>query len=1293
MDATNPELGEKAGDVVDRYELIDKVGEGGMGTVWRARQEQPVKREVALKIIKLGMDTREVVVRFEAERQALALMDHPFIAKVLDGGATANGRPYFVMELVQGIPITDYCDRNQLGLRDRIELMVHVCEAVQHAHQKGVIHRDLKPSNVLVAELDGIPIPQVIDFGIAKATSAELTEKTFMTQEAQIIGTPEYMAPEQADMTSSDIDTRADVYSLGVLLYELLTGYRPFDLRALLEKGYMELLRTIREDDPVRPSTRVTTRHASDASTASTDSNTQLLSKRLRGDLDWIVMKALEKERDRRYDSATSLALDLERHLRMEPVEAAPPSAAYRMRKFVRRRKGTVITVAAITMLLIGGSIGTGWGWWEAHERGLELETALGEKSQALAAESEALAAESLALAEKSEALVAESNALVAESEARAHAEAQQAIAKDERDRAKRAEEQAVQRASELEKVTDFQRSRLDHVDVPGMAAVIRETLMQQIPEERRSEAESMLEGVNMITVAFNVMRDSILGPTQLAIETEFKDDTVTQAFLLQHLARSMQQLGISRDAVDAQERALALMKSEKVLGGDHVMNSLLLASSQALSLGDIDLAEEQAQEALDMVYADIADRPREKFSAESAMGAILMSKGEYQEALEHLNRADDLAKLHLKEDAHEVLVMRNTMALTLMHLGSYEEAEEISLGVLAILEACGEPCTLDWNIARARLANIYSTRGDDMKAIPIYESSLEYIRSAIGDTHHQTLMLMRDLGSAYLGRQRWSDAQPILESALEGFTDLNGEDHLDTLVTRERLGRVLAGTGKRSRASEELKAVHAALSEKLGVDHNVTSEARSSLVKVLLDRGRYKEAEPLLQLSLQSRIDRFGEDDAAVFVIRNNIGYSLEKQEKFDEAEAAYRAAYEALNRTLGPMHRNTLTSLGNVGIMLHTQKKYEEAIPILEESLAGKQEIMGASHAQTLAVHWPLAQCLQATGRLEEACEAWALLKEEAERSDGVDSPRKVTATYSLATCLKRVSRMQESQAEILDCWKSVRQHLGEKHEYSMLILNQVVTVFELQYDYEGALPWLEKQLELRETMSTNAHPYTVGCRANLAIGLQNVGRQADALPLIEEAKDQVLAAFGPTEEATIQVHLHYTESARANGQAEAGTKAMQDLVTALRGNDKVEDAWTAWAIVNLGSHLISAGQFDEAEAAFQEARTLAGDAWPGDSWHARELQSLTGVLHMHRGRFADAERELLAAAEWMFTSESMPTLGETTSRGHPRMAMERLLELYAAWDEADPNQNHTEAIATWTENRETWMTNPER
>ena len=377
---------ETIGQKIGRYKILEKIGEGGCGVVYVAEQTEPVRRRVALKVIKLGMDTKAVVARFEAERQALAMMDHPNIAKVFDAGTTETGRPYFIMELVRGIRITDYCDQNNLRTKNRLDLFMKVCQAIQHAHQKGIIHRDIKPSNILVTLHDGVPVPKVIDFGIAKATEGKLTDATVYTQLHQFIGTPAYMSPEQAEMSGLDIDTRSDIYSLGVLLYELLTGKTPFDATELMSLGIDAMRKTIREKDPVRPSTKLATLKKEELTTTAQRRSVEgaKLVHQLRGDLDWIVMKCLEKDRTRRYETANGLASDISRHLNNETVVARPPSSAYRFQKLVRRNKLAFIAAAAVFTALCLGIIATT----------LQSVQATRAKHLALAAQDQAVAAQ-----------------------------------------------------------------------------------------------------------------------------------------------------------------------------------------------------------------------------------------------------------------------------------------------------------------------------------------------------------------------------------------------------------------------------------------------------------------------------------------------------------------------------------------------------------------------------------------------------------------------------------------------------------------------------------------------------------------------------------------------------------------------------------------------------------------------------------------------------------------------------------------------------------------------------------
>ncbi len=506
---------EVPGTVIGPYKLLEQIGEGGFGVVFLAEQTAPVKRKVALKVIKPGMDTRQVIARFEAERQALALMDHPNIAKVFDAGTTGGvegpgsrvegqesliphpsslipsaGRPYFVMELVRGVSITDYCDQHQLAPRERLELFLDVCHAVQHAHQKGIIHRDIKPSNVLVTLHDDKPVVKVIDFGIAKATSGQLTDKTVFTGFAQMVGTPLYMSPEQAAVSGLDIDTRSDIYSLGVLLYELLTGTTPFDKSRLQAAAYDEIRRIIREEEPQKPSTRLSSLGATLPSVSAVrKTEPRKLSQLMRGDLDWIVMKALEKDRARRYETANGFALDVMRYLHDEAVLACPPSAGYRFRKFARRNKTGLATAAMVAATLVAGIIGT---TWQAVRATHEADRATHEANEAKAARAREATQRQIAVREKQAAVNARNVAREKEGEALAalkEVDQQRRQANENFDKARRAVDEYLTQVTESELLT-----------VPGLQP-LREDLLQaalrfytEFTQERADDPTLQLE-------------------------------------------------------------------------------------------------------------------------------------------------------------------------------------------------------------------------------------------------------------------------------------------------------------------------------------------------------------------------------------------------------------------------------------------------------------------------------------------------------------------------------------------------------------------------------------------------------------------------------------------------------------------------------------------------------------------------------------------------------------------------------------------------------------------------------
>ncbi|TVQ62827.1 MAG: serine/threonine protein kinase [Phycisphaerales bacterium] len=783
---------EQPGQQIGRYKLLEPLGEGGFGTVWAAEQREPVKRRVALKIIKLGMDTKQVIARFEAERQALAMMEHPNIAKVLDAGATDTGRPFFAMELVKGVSVIEYCDREKLDTKARLALFMMVCHAIQHAHQKGIIHRDIKPSNVLVTLHDGRPVPKVIDFGIAKATNQELTEKTIYTQHRQMIGTPAYMSPEQAEMSGLDIDTRSDIYSLGVLLYEMLTGTTPFSHEELNSAGFEGMMKLIREVEPHKPSTRVSSLGVTATSNAlQRRADVQRLGTLLRGDLDWIVMKCLEKDRTRRYDTANALAADIQRHLSDEPVLASPPSTSYRLRKFVKRNQGQVLAGGTIAAMLVLGMVGTGYG----------LVWALDEKKRADEQASVAMAA---AESERIAKLEAEENAR----------------------RAEAAETDALARAEEFELVADFQAGQLSAIQPEAMGANLRRSLLDAAPEAERDALAAALAPINFTSIALNTLKNNIFERTISSIDTQFASQPLVRARLLQTVADTLRGLGLLDLATDPQQRALAIRR--ELLGANHpdTLSSIHNMGALLLNQGKLPEVEPYYREALEgRRRALSADHPSTLDSINS-MGQVLQAQGRLPEAEQYYSEALAGYRRVLGPDDPNMLISINNMGILLAAQGKLTEAEayarEALDGLRRVLGA-DHPRTLG---TINNMAFLLRSQGKLAEAEPYQREALEVRRRVLGDDHPDTLVSISNMGVLLRDLGRLEEANALGDEAVRIARDVLGSEHWIFGMFRMGHARTLAAMGRHADAEERALDAYAILCAALGEHHERTQDA-----------------------------------------------------------------------------------------------------------------------------------------------------------------------------------------------------------------------------------------------------------------------------------------------------------------------------------------------------------------------------------------------------------------------------------------------------------------------------------
>jgi non-specific serine/threonine protein kinase/serine/threonine-protein kinase len=750
---------EGPGSTIGRYKLLERIGEGGFGVVYMAEQQHPVRRKVALKVIKPGMDSKQVIARFEAERQALAMMDHRNIARVLDAGATDSGRPFVVMELVKGVPVTEYCDANNLSTRERLDLFVQVCNAVQHAHTKGVIHRDLKPTNVLVTVADGAAVPKVIDFGIAKATQARLTEKTLFTEFRQMVGTPAYMSPEQAEMNSADVDTRSDVYSLGVLLYELLTGTTPFDPKQLREAAYVEIQRIIREVEPPRPSTRLNTLGETLRSVAAhRRTDPARLGRTVRGELDWVVMKCLEKDRARRYATADGLARDVGRYLRDEPVEASPPGAGYRLRKFVKRNRGRVASAALVVAALLAGIAGTTWGMIRADHA----------RRNAVSAKEEAQ--KRLGQVEKgTEILAAVFRDLDPIAAEKAGVTSRHLLSR-----------RLTEAAQHLEG---------DAVGDPLVVARLQHLLGVSLRELRHPE---QAEGV--IVKALRT-RERLQGPDHL--------DTVATKH---ELAKVYRALGKFSLAAELFEEVVQVRTAR--LGADH-LDTAATKHHLAVTYRVMEKcapAEELLREVLAVRSAALGADDLETVATKNELGVVYQCRGKHGPAEELLKEAMAARIARLGADHSDVSSTRYQLALLYHSQRKFAAAEKLLGEVVAARAAAVGANDPDTANAKHALAGVYCDQWKFDLAEPLYEEVLAARTAAWGPDHPDTLVSAWNLAILYRCLKQSERAIPVLRETL---TRAEATRHLYTSRMRADLGALYCDVRQYDNAIPLLERAH----------------------------------------------------------------------------------------------------------------------------------------------------------------------------------------------------------------------------------------------------------------------------------------------------------------------------------------------------------------------------------------------------------------------------------------------------------------------------------------------------
>lgn len=808
------------GTVIGRYKLLEEIGEGGMAVVYMAEQLEPIHRKVALKIIKLGMDTRQVIARFEAERQALAMMNHPNVAKVLDAGATDTGRPYFVMELVKGVSITEYCDKNRLSTQERLNLFVQVCNAVEHAHQKGIVHRDLKPSNIMITLHDGTPVPRVIDFGISKATNQRLTEKTLFTRYSQMVGTPEYMSPEQAEMSGLDVDTRTDIYSLGVLLYELLTGALPFDPETLRSVGFAEMQRTIIEDEPPRPSARLSSL-GEGAEEIAKRRRTQavLLAKRLRNELELIPLKAMRKDRTRRYRSAAELADDVRNYLQGTPLIAGPESSIYKLRKFVHRKRALVTGVSVVAVALLAGTIVSTLFAIIAHRQ-----------ARVALAINDFLCDDLLASADpwigriEGTSLISFLDAASKRLEGRFAYEP--VIEASIRltlgstywhlGRFKEAE-------VHLKRCLDIHRNQLDRDDYDTLVCM--------------RELGRVYHGLGRNDLAEPLLVEALDG-----MRRTLKPEDGTLLYCMGWLSWLYKEQGRYEEAEKLQTEALEVI--QRKLGAEHPWVPSFMYSIGAIYQAQqrFDEAEKLITKALDISRRTRGDLGIETLNIITQLGSLRLDQGRYQDAERLMTEALNGRREVLGQDHPDTFSSINALGLLYRRQGKLNQAEKLLVECYnKAREVLGEEnqSTIKYS---ADLGILYYRQGKIKEAQTLVFKALDILRRILGKENPATLGLMYDVGLWYLDFDSDVEADKLLVEALEGRRRVLGEDHPDTQAT---MGAVHFMRNEYEKGEPLL--IKAMEKERLVEDRESPPFIMYCLALLYHRQGRYDKAEPLL--------------------------------------------------------------------------------------------------------------------------------------------------------------------------------------------------------------------------------------------------------------------------------------------------------------------------------------------------------------------------------------------------------------------------------------------------------------
>ncbi len=921
---------------IGKYNIVRRIGQGGMGVVFEARQDHP-RRTVALKVLHTGIGRDGLVERFRREADFLGQLQHPGIAQVFDAGVgdveSASGviaqQPYIAMELIKGDALRQWGREPGRTLRQRLEMVAHICDALEHAHQKGVVHRDLKPGNIIV---DDMGRPKILDFGIARMTDID-NAATVQTQTGQLLGTVPYMSPEQVAGDSRLIDVRADVYAIGVLLYELLCDRLPYDLH---HRSIAEAARVIREEEPTRLSQ---------------------VDRSLRGDLDTIVVKALEKDRERRYQSAQALGADIRRYLDDQPIEARPASAVYNLKKFARRNRGLVAGMTAAFVVLLLGAAGTSLGWAAALRANEKLAGTVGKL-------------------EKANAQLKESN-------------------------------------NSLQAVTEFQSAQLTDIDVPMMGKQLRDSLLNGVTADSRIELESHLANINFVDTARGVLDQSIFRRAVDGIDAQFTDQPVLRARLLQDVAMTMRNLGLYDAAVDPQSRAMNIRRQS--LGNENrdTIDAIHETAILAMKRGEYDEAEQLANEAMSIATAEIGENAPESLVCLATVVDLKQRQGNLDQAETLARRALDGFTQAVGLTDSRTLHARSLLAAILMKKGAYEDSAGHFRAVMAERERTLGPDDSKTLSATENLSNALESAGTYDESTQLIEWCYRSRQRTLGEHHPDTISTMMEFGARLSRQGRLEEAEPVIATALERQRRLLGVDHPETFPAIDMLASVIDERGRFEDANALYKESLDRRRRVLGDEHPATLRSLGNYGYILNQRGKPDLALPIYRETLAGLRKVYGDDHPHTLTSVGNLATLLSGLGQHEEAEKLYHESLEGRRRLLGDDHPSTLNAIYGMGDMLRRTGKLEEAEPFCRQALTGYRRVGGDDHIGTLYSLTNLGNLLLDQDKPDEAEPLFREAVERRRRVNGDEHPQTLLAIEGLSDALERQGKSKEAEA----------------------------------------------------------------------------------------------------------------------------------------------------------------------------------------------------------------------------------------------------------------------------------------